>query len=136
MVILPDFKSPADINKRKTQTYASTKPKGHKLDVTKITVLFIAKSHSISDPFYYIFLFTFLITRFIKIDFIPILQEYRHFLHNIRLANNLVKRYLLFFLYFVFSLMFMFLFEGTYESGLYLLCFAGLILSSCSYFMT
>lgn len=52
MVILPDFKSPADINKRKTQTYASTKPKGHKLDVT---VLFIAKSHSNSDLFYYIF---------------------------------------------------------------------------------
>lgn len=94
MVILPDFKSPADINKRKTQTYASTKPKGHKLDVTKITVLFIAKSHSIS-----VFLFTFLITRFIKIYFIPILQEYRHFLHNIRLANNVVKRYLLFFFF-------------------------------------
>lgn len=55
MVILPDFKSPADINKRKTQTYASTKPKGHKLDVTKIIVLFSAKSHSISDLFYYIF---------------------------------------------------------------------------------
>lgn len=97
MVILPDFKSPADINKRKTQTYASTKPKGHKLDVTKITVLFIAKSHSIS-----VFLFTFLITRFIKIYFIPILQGYRHFLHNIRLANNVVKRYLLFFLFFAF----------------------------------
>lgn len=132
MVILPDFKSPTDMNKRKTQTYASPKPKGHKLDVT---FLFIAKSHSNSDLFYYIFLFTFLITRFIKIDCMPILQEYRHFLHNIRLANNVVKRYLLFFCFLLF-LMFMFLFEGTYESGLYLLCFAGLILSSCSYFMT
>lgn len=56
MVILPDFKSPADINKRKTQTYASTKPKGHKLDVTKIIVLFSAKSHSISDLFIIFFI--------------------------------------------------------------------------------